>query len=95
VHIRKLDNNRVGENTNPKPNTPPPPSPPNSCLTHIGHKNHIKCPPSILVMKSIIFSIELLKKTFHFNNHGNQIGQILEQNGKGVKLDILKNPNLL
>jgi hypothetical protein len=30
----------VGENKNPKPNTPK-----NSCLMHVGHRNNIKCPP--------------------------------------------------
>ncbi len=44
MHIRKLDNNRVGENINPKPNTPPNPQ---NCLMHISHKNNIKCPPWI------------------------------------------------
>ncbi len=31
----------MGENMNPKPNTPHP----NSCLTHVNHKNNMTCPP--------------------------------------------------
>ncbi len=41
MHIKKLDNNKVGENMNPEPNTPHP----NSCLTHVNHKNNMTCPP--------------------------------------------------
>ncbi len=46
MDIRILNNNKVGEYVNPKPNPPPPPPlPKKSCLTHVGHKNNIKCPP--------------------------------------------------
>ncbi len=41
MHIKKLDNNKVGENMNLEPNTPHP----NSCLTHVNHKNNMTCPP--------------------------------------------------
>jgi hypothetical protein len=48
MHIEKLDNNKVGENIIPYPNTTPlPPPPPNSCLTHINQKNKMKCPPKL------------------------------------------------
>jgi hypothetical protein len=45
MHIKKLDNNKVGQNINPKPNTPF-----KNSLTCVGHKNNIKWFPP---MKSI------------------------------------------
>jgi len=43
----------VGENMNPEPNTPHP----NSCLTHVNHKNNMTCPPPKLHL------FEIIKKT--------------------------------
>ncbi len=43
MHIRKLDNNRVGKNTNSKVNYPLK----NVWVTHVVHKLYIKCPPYI------------------------------------------------
>jgi len=43
VHIRKLNNNRVGKNTNSKVNYPLK----NGWVTHMVHKLYIKCPPCI------------------------------------------------
>jgi hypothetical protein len=40
VHIRKLNNNRVGKNTNSKANYPLE----NGWVTHMVHKLYIKCP---------------------------------------------------
>jgi hypothetical protein len=45
VHFIKLDNNRVGENINPKSKIL---SLPNTRLMHICDKNNIKCPPKNL-----------------------------------------------
>jgi hypothetical protein len=40
-----IKNNKMGEIFNPKPNPPPRlPPPKKNCLTHVGHKNNIKCP---------------------------------------------------
>jgi hypothetical protein len=57
--------NRVGENINPKPNTPFQ----NNCLMHIGRKNNIKCPPWVRLDTNVnsktfawLFYIVILKR---------------------------------
>jgi len=56
VHIRKLDNNRVGENTNPKTNTPPPP-PPHNFFPNQGNTNQHTSTPIKFKNTSIFFLI--------------------------------------
>jgi hypothetical protein len=43
VHIKKIDNNRMGEKINSFNFFSK-----NSCLMHVNHKNNIKCPPAPL-----------------------------------------------